>query len=203
MSVAPCHAGSSEFADSFSDGYVVTSSDETLPRVTSGIHLSEEGTVKKDPCSAEGKFDGLLMTIIDTHREAKRTRRLWSRTWLIIAMSIVAGLLGGWYRAAQAEPAQAYPGFKLAWDYEWAVPGDGFPIQINGKWAAKAAADAREIPVSDLNLSDGVHLIQVRARAADGRTSPWAGIEILYSSTLPEPLPAPDSMRIIMEWATQ
>ena len=38
----------------------------------------------------EDAFEGLLTTIIDTHREAERNRRLWARIWVILALSIGA-----------------------------------------------------------------------------------------------------------------
>jgi hypothetical protein len=104
---------------------------------------------------------------------------------------------------AQTEPVPVYPGARLVWNYEWTVPGDGFPIQVDGQWTKKVPPEAREIPLTDLNLTDGPHRIEIRARAADGRVSPWAGIGVIYSSTLPDPLPPPDTMRIIMEWGTE
>ena len=148
-------------------------------------------------------FEGLLLTIIDTHREAERNRKLWARIWAVLALSIGVFALGGWHRLANAEPVKAYPGSKLLWDYEWTVPGGGFPIQVNGSWVVRAAMDVREIPLSELKLSEGEHLIQIRARAADGRVSEWASINVFYSLTLPEPLPMPSSIRIQMEWTVE
>lgn len=146
---------------------------------------------------------GLLMTFIDAHREAERTRKLWARIWVILGVTIGAYALGGWYSVAHAQTAPAYPGCRLAWDYTWTVPGDGFPVQVDGKWVAKIPQDAREVTCAQLKLTDGPHRVEVRAKAADGRVSPWAGIDVLYSSVMPDPLPPPDAMRIIMEWGVQ
>ena len=43
---------------------------------------------------SEDAFDGVLMTIIDTHREAERNRRLWARIWVILSATIGLFLLG-------------------------------------------------------------------------------------------------------------
>ena len=45
----------------------------------------------------EDAFNGVLTMIIDTHREAKRNRRLWARIWVILAASIGVLAAGGWW----------------------------------------------------------------------------------------------------------
>jgi len=148
---------------------------------------------------SESGFSGILDTIIDTHREAERTRKLWARIWAVLALSIAVLSWSAWYSVAHAEPVPAYQGCTLAWDY----PDDaqaqigGFGVFVGDRRAAAAKPEARSVPCDDLGLTFGeTVLLKVRAWGLNGGHSEWATLEATY---LPTPVVAPPT-RVRLQW---
>ncbi|NJL72301.1 MAG: hypothetical protein HC888_12340 [Candidatus Competibacteraceae bacterium] len=148
----------------------------------------------------------IVGTIIDTHREAKRTRRLWRRIWAILALTIGVVAVGAWHSTAQAQTAvPAYEGAALAWDYPTNVPHhSGFRLTIQGVAGnTQIGKDVRQIPLANTTLKDQplgktytLNLIAVAT--SPGINSAPATITIAYQAR-PNLVP-PTNVRTILEW---
>lgn len=115
----------------------------------------------------------------------------------LLAAALAAPLAGH----AQTAAAPAYPGCRLAWDYPAASAARvaRFEVFVGAKNTSTLPPEAREIPCADLNLSIGTQTVKVRAIAKDdGAQSPFATLSVDYRN--PAPMPAPSSVKIIMEW---
>jgi len=113
-------------------------------------------------------------------------------------------LLGSAAAHAQGAAVPAYPGCRLAWDYPPAAAARlaGFEVFIGPLKVAGTPAAAREIPCADLKLALGPQTIKVRALAKDdGAQSAFATLLVDYRTVTP--LPAPTTVKLIMEWTAQ
>jgi hypothetical protein len=154
---------------------------------------------------SEQSFEGLLSMIINTHREAERTRRLWRRIWIILGVTTAAYALGAWHGTVQAQTVPAYEGAALAWDYPADVQHhSGFRLTVQGiPGNTQLAKEVRQIPLADTVLKGQplgkTYTINLIATAASpGINSAPATLTIDYQ---PRPrLISPTNVRTILEW---
>lgn len=150
----------------------------------------------------EADMYGVVHTIIDTHRDAAIRRR---KRFQVAAVALAVIVASGYLNTVSAEPAPAYVGCTLAWDYpeEQAHLVQSFGVHIDDRPGSVAVnGQARSIPCATLNLTLGkTHLLKARAWNKQLGHSPFAEITVAYQ---PKPeMVSPTNIRVQLEWVPQ